>query len=556
MTRPIQEQHFLAWCVVALILGGSIMAGGARSDGDEALLKQHNVNPDAEGVLNFIRSRTLGDKDREQLERLIKQLGDRRFVERERAEKALLHRGPVAVPYLKDALKGKDTEVVRRAERILLQIDRGPGAALPAAAVRVLVRLKPAGAAAALLQYIPFADNEYVEEEVLTGLLALHASQQRIEPILLQALADPLPMRRAAAVHVLGRLKEQQTAVRKLLADPDGRVRFRAAERLVMGQDREAITVLIDLLADVPPALSWRAEDLLLRIAGDKAPNLSAGAGNPAARKEYKAAWTAWWREHGRSVDLARLQKVPPYLGLTVIAQRDAGKVWECGPDGKPRWIITGLQGPMDVQVLPGGRVLIAEYDGKKVTERDLHGKVVWEKALDQSPNSCRRLPNGDTFIATYTNVLEVTRDGKEIYNHNVKSRGISPGHGIYAAQKLADGRVVALTRRGTIFEIDPIVGKAIRTLHVGSQGASSVEALTGGRFLVAHSSHGTVVEYDPEGKSLWTHALPGAFHATRLPNGNTLISTAQGRVIEVNREGKTAWEQSTGSGASRVHRR
>ncbi len=55
---------------------------------------------------------------------LIRQLGDAAPKAREAAETQLFEMGPVAVPVLEDALKEKDVEVVFRAERILLKLNR------------------------------------------------------------------------------------------------------------------------------------------------------------------------------------------------------------------------------------------------------------------------------------------------------------------------------------------------------------------------------------------------------------------------------------------------
>jgi hypothetical protein len=48
------------------------------------------------------------------------------------------------------------------------------------------------------------------------------------------------------------------------------------------------------------------------------------------------------------------------------------------------------------------------------------------------------------------------------------------------------------------------------------------------GHFLVAHMDLGKVVEYDKDGKELWSVAAPSAWAAVRLKNGNTLISGNQ----------------------------
>jgi hypothetical protein len=55
---------------------------------------------------------------------LIKQLGDGGFKARESAEAQLFEMGPVAVPVLEDALQDKDVEVVFRAERVLMKLNR------------------------------------------------------------------------------------------------------------------------------------------------------------------------------------------------------------------------------------------------------------------------------------------------------------------------------------------------------------------------------------------------------------------------------------------------
>jgi hypothetical protein len=54
----------------------------------------------------------------------VKQLGDDSYKVRESAEARLLELGPVSVPSLEDALKDRDVEIVFRAERLLLRLNR------------------------------------------------------------------------------------------------------------------------------------------------------------------------------------------------------------------------------------------------------------------------------------------------------------------------------------------------------------------------------------------------------------------------------------------------
>src|SRR5262249_2477420 len=64
------------------------------------------------------------------------------------------------------------------------------------------------------------------------------------------------------------------------------------------------------------------------------------------------------------------------------------------------------------------------------------------------------------------------------------------------------------------------------------------------GTFLVAHMDLGKVVEYDSNGKEVWSVPAPSAWGAVRLKNGNTLISGNQrGYVREVNPKGEIVWE-------------
>ena len=73
-----------------------------------ALLVVHGVDPRLQD-----RARTL-----------VQQLGDKTPKARESAEARLFEMGPVAVPVLEDALTNKDVEIVFRAERLLLKLNR------------------------------------------------------------------------------------------------------------------------------------------------------------------------------------------------------------------------------------------------------------------------------------------------------------------------------------------------------------------------------------------------------------------------------------------------
>src|SRR5439155_7177891 len=110
-------------------------------------------------------------------------------------------------------------------------------------------------------------------------------------------------------------------------------------------------------------------------------------------RQKAVKAWDKWYQASKDKIDLARLTDNEAHLGLMTVVEYDSargqptGRVWEAGRDGKPRWVISGLLGPMDAQVLPNGRVLIAENSGMKITERDTQGNVKWEYGLQGRGN-------------------------------------------------------------------------------------------------------------------------------------------------------------------------
>ncbi len=537
---------------VLLLLAGAALADDARQ-ADEALLRENKVEPE-DGLLAFLRKRTLSDDDRRQIEQLVRQLGERAFARRAKASRALVEWGPPALVALRRAKNDPDAEVARRVKECIDEIERGPGPALPQAAVRTLAARNTAGAVKALVDYVPFADDPAVEEEVLAALVALHPGRPRTDPdpALTAALGDALAERRAAAAYVLGRHPERapRAAVEKLLTDPVPAVRLRAALGLVAGREKAAVGALIALLAADSPGLRWQAEDVLFRLAGERAPAAEGVTDDDAGRRKWRDAWAGWWSRHGDAVDLARLPERAPFRNLTVVPEMHANKVWEFGPDGKVRWELKGdLKTPIDAQVLPGGRVLVAELNGGRVSERDAKGRVLWQHAVT-TPIACQRLPNGNTFIATNYHALVVTPAGKEVFSYKPEQ-----GFFMHSVQRLANGHVVTVSMNGVVREVDA-AGRVVRDVSIQAEGGSwsGIEGLPGNRYLVAGSSK--VLEVDAAGKVQWRLDLAGACYARRLPNGNTLVVDNSRGLVEVDRKGKRVWERTMTTNLWRAHRR
>ncbi|HYT93770.1 MAG TPA: HEAT repeat domain-containing protein, partial [Gemmataceae bacterium] len=432
---------------------------------DEATLRNAGIGTGANGLLEFFQKRTLDEKAQEHLKQLIAQLGSRSWSAREKATKELIARGVPAVPFLKAAVEDSDLEMVRRATVCLEKIKLGPGPGLPVAAARLLVRaagssdIPPARAIQTLLTYVPFADDETVEDEVLTALSVLSVRDTKVDPLFVSALHDALPPRRGAAAFVLGRsgTQEQCQAVQRLLGDPVLRVRLRAAQGLVAARDKTAVPALIDLLGKAPETWVWRVEELLNRIAADKAPQPAMDDKSGDLRKRTVTAWNDWWRGHGSQVDLTRVLLNEQRLGLITIVEYDSnfgnrqGQVSEVGRDGKERWTVKNLMGAMDAQVLPNNRILVAENNVGRVSERDLTtGNILWQHSVP-NPVTCQRLPNGNTFIAYYNGFRELSPTREVVFTH-----ALTPNFFIFSAKKLRSGQIVCMTSQGILIEIDP----------------------------------------------------------------------------------------------------
>lgn len=538
----------------ALLFLVMLPAADEPRQADLDALRAAHLAADGPSLVEFFHLRVPAQVSRARLDGLAARLGDPNPQVREQAAAELVGLGPLAVPALRRLVRDLDHQTRAELARCCLRAVEGPDAAgVVAAAARLVAVRRPEGAAEALLAYVPFADDEHVIEEVAAALAAVADGKART--LLIKSLDDPVPVRRGVAAQVLCRAcgTDGRAAARRLLADPKPQVRLRAALGLVEAHDKAGVPALIDLLGDLPPERLGRAEELLVGLAGEKAPSLPLGQ-DAASRRRCRDAWAGWWREHGDGLDLAKLLADPPSLGLTLLVELNrgtVGRVREIGKDGTMKWQIENLQYPLDAQVVGADRVLVAEYRRRRVAEFNFKGEVVWEHASTGTPVGAQRLANGNTFIVLRNQLLEVDRDGKEVFTYP------RPSPDLVAARKLRDGQIVFVTSGGTLIRLDP-KGKEVKSFPVGPvQMFGGFEALAGGHVLLPLYSTNRVAEYDAEGKVVWQADVQQPTTVVRLPNGNTLVGSLNtGRIVELDRAGKVVWEQRGEGRVARVRRR
>ncbi len=539
-------------CLVGLLLTAQAPDASGDAALDEALLREHHLPVRGPELLDFFRQRIPTPEVIVQFRLAYGQLSSPVYAERARASADLLRLSHAVRPLLLRALEQPpaDRETLRRAQHCLGQLPGELEWLLVPAAARQVMRTRPEGALAVLLDYVPYVPTEAVRQEVQIALQGVSTGEDMTR-LLRRALDDPQPFKRAAAGEALIRADPGERAVvLPLLHDPHPQVRFQLARALTERAEDAGVPVLIELLGEFSGERAEVVLDLLVRIAGEDAPPPAAPGTEVHAVRD---AWRRWYGDHGQKVDLASRMRLRE-LGYTVLTYAGIGlngQVVEIDAIGKVRWQFGGVRYPVDAQVFGPDRVLLAEYLGRRVTERDFRGNVLWEKAVNM-PIACQRLSGGQTFIATRQQLLVVDHDGKETFTWTC------PMSNIAAARRLRDGQMVIVTTAGTCRVIDPR-GREVKSFHVGQVYSigGQIDALPSGRVLVPLYGENRVAEFDLTGQVRWQARVAAPTSVSRLANGNTLVvSLRDQRAIELNSDGAEVWSYHTDGRPWRARRR
>lgn len=526
---------------------------------DEALLQKLRIGTDPKSLLKYFQDRTYKAADPKRIEELIHLLASVDFPERETAYIELEKLGSSALFTLKRFKDHPDPEARSRINQLLRRLNAEADPRVQQAVARLIGHYRPPGAEKVLLAYLPFAADESVVQEITSALTEIAAKDPQTHQVLAAQLASKQPVSRRVVAEALVRsgAKKYIDQVRKLLQDPKSDVRLHVALALAQKRDASAVPVLIDLLKELPPEKLWPAEIILVRLAGDAAPQVSLGATENERRKTWEA-WKAWWAKQDPQEVQAQLKNLDlqgsqgfidlvyysPARVVNGVVQNAGREIIELPPSKdfkKPRWrFVLENTNPVDVVVIGPNRILVAEYTGRRISLRDFDGRILKTVYVGNTyPSAVERLPNGNTFVVTRNRIIEYDRNWKEAWSYQANGRII------YRANKLPDGVVVFIDNSNRLTYLNPATKAIIRTVNVGYTGGyyGGLAVLPNGNILLPQYNNNRVSEIDRNGRVVWSAAVTRPSTADRLPNGDTLVGSMNSRqLVQINRQGRVIW--------------
>jgi len=177
-------------------------------------------------------------------------------------------------------------------------------------------------------------------------------------------------------------------------------------------------------------------------------------------------------------------------------------------------------------------------------------GKIVWSYTNPQKGElgDCTMLSNGNIVFSRQFGASEINPDQEIVWNYDGPA-----GTEIHSAYPIDKDRVLIMQNGNPakLLVINKKSSRVEKELTLATRAPASahgqfrhVRMTRAGTFLVAHMDLGRVVEYDQDGRDIWSVPAPSAWAAVRLKNGNTLITDEKDELtLEVNQAKDTVWQ-------------
>lgn len=181
-------------------------------------------------------------------------------------------------------------------------------------------------------------------------------------------------------------------------------------------------------------------------------------------------------------------------------------------------------------------------------------GKIAWQYSIPLKDSSGMETELGDASMRTNGNVvfctklaaIEITPAKKIVWQYNAPK-----GAEIHVVQPLGIDRIFFVVNGNPAIAkvVNISTGKTEKEiiLPTGKPGPHlqfrRVRMLPSGNILVAHLDDDKVVEYNLDGKPVWSYTVVKPWSADRLKNGNTLITSSEHHIREVDGKGDIVWE-------------
>jgi hypothetical protein len=218
----------------------------------------------------------------------------------------------------------------------------------------------------------------------------------------------------------------------------------------------------------------------------------------------------------------------------------------------------------IDVAALPGKGLLQHDFlcTGEADSRRPVFtlylihkGKLVWSYDINnkdslgvqQELGDATMRANGNIVFGRKAGATEVTPEKKIVWNYDAPK-----GTEIHSVEPIGADKVL-MTINGVparVLLINVKTGKIENELTLPTGKPSPhlqfrrVRMTPEGNILAAHLDSNIVEEYTTGGKLLWSVKASPPWGATRLKNGNTLLTTNKGVYIsEVNKKGEVVWD-------------